>query len=149
MRTTIRRTGRAILTLLVAATAFTVAPAVTAQAAPDQSQVTASSLPDGSAPGFTMLTTKPTVDMSQAKVMRFTDDAGTDASVTCYYMGPYPPYYLDLLCHVASGVVSVYVDCSNGIRLYSTPMAAVGDYYGRATCGPPGYAVGIGAIALA
>lgn len=143
MRATFRRTGRAMLTLLVAAAAFMVAPALTAHAAPDQSQLTESSLPDGSVPGFTMLT-KPTVDMSKAKVMRF-----TDASVTCYYMGPYPPYYLDLLCHVYSGVVSVYVDCSDGIRLYSTPMAAVGDYYGRAYCGPPAYAVNIGAITLA
>jgi hypothetical protein len=139
MRATFRR---AVLTLVAVATAFAVGPTATAYAAPDQ---------PGSVAGFTMLanTTKPTLDMSKAKVLTVTDRSGTNASVTCYYMGPYPPYYLDLLCNVTSGVVSVYVDCSNGVRLYSTPMAAVGQYYGRATCGPPAYAVALGSITLA
>jgi len=139
-----------MLTLLVVAAAFTVAPAVTAHAAPGRSQVSAPLLPNGSAPGFTMLAhpTKSTMDLSRAKVLRSTDRAGTN-TVTCYYLGPSPPYYLDLLCYVDSGVVSVFVDCSNGIRLYSTPMVAVGQYYGRATCGPPAFAVGIGSIPLA
>jgi hypothetical protein len=150
MRATFRPIGRAMLTLLVLAAAFTAAPAATANAAPDRSPA-ATPLPNGSVPGFTMLANpaKPTVDIAKAKVMRFTDRAGTNASVTCYYTGPFPPYYLDLLCYVDSGVVSVFVDCSNGVRLYSTPMAAIGQYYGRATCGPPAYAIGIGSIALA
>lgn len=140
MRATFRPAVRAALTLLALATAVAVAPTATAYAAPS-----------GSATGFTMLANpgKPTLDISKAQVLKVTDRSGTNASVTCYYMGPYPPYYLDILCNVTSGVVSVYVDCSNGVRLYSTPMAAVGQYYGRATCGPPAYAVAIGSITLA
>jgi hypothetical protein len=149
MRTTLQRAGRATLTLLLAATAFAGAPAVAAHAAPDQSQVTASSLPDGAVPGYTMLITKPAVDMSKAKVVRLTDGAGTDASVSCQVLAPVPPYYVDMLCYVTSGIVSIIVNCSDGSWLYSTPMyASPYPYYGRAYCGPPAYVVSMNSMTL-
>lgn len=128
MRTAIR----AMLTLLLAATALTATP-VAAQAAPD-----------GAAPGFTMAANaKPAVDMSAAMTVRFTN-AGV---VSCQVLAPVPPYFVDMLCYVYSGVVSILVFCSDGSGLISNPMVASPyPYYGRATCGPPAYVVGMNSI---
>lgn len=128
-----RTAFRAMLTLLLAASALTATPAA-AQAAPD----------DSTTHGFTMVANaKPAVDMSNAKTVRLTN-AG---AVSCQVLAPYPPYYVDMLCYVYSGVVSILVFCSDGSGLISNPMVASPyPYYGRAICGPPAYVVGMNSI---
>ena len=93
---------------------------------------------------------KPVTDTSQQ--LSSGGEARTDtvnAVFNCNYYRVSPYYVIDFTCTVTQGAIQLWVNCTDGRRLVSGIMRAVGTYNARAICGPPASLVNFGATQLA
>jgi hypothetical protein len=58
----------------------------------------------------------------------------TNSVFTCNWFSRTPFQIVDFTCQVTQGVIRVYIICSNGQRINSAPLPAVGTYNVRLTC---------------
>ncbi|MFD9891649.1 hypothetical protein ACFWY9_20110 [Amycolatopsis sp. NPDC059027] len=67
------------------------------------------------------------------------------AVFSCNFVSVAPFTVVDFSCRVTSGAIQVYIDCSNGQRVKSSTLRAVGTYPVRLTC-TGGRLVNLGAL---
>jgi hypothetical protein len=110
-----------LLALAVMLTVFAVAPAV-ASAAPAQTDTAVTSA------------TPMTGSWNIADGSSVDGLPTTNAVFNCNWFSRSPFQIVDFTCQVTAGAMRVYIICSNGQRINSTPLPAVGTYNVRLIC---------------
>ncbi|MFE0024418.1 hypothetical protein [Amycolatopsis sp. NPDC059021] len=72
-----------------------------------------------------------------------------NAVYTCNYFSRAPFQVVDFACRVTSGAIQVYIDCTDGRRVLSNALPAVGTYNVRLVCAGGSRLTSLGALNLA